>query len=481
MSESSTDNIKTLPQGYRLAEYSIDSVLGKGAFGVTYQAHDNQLNRKVAIKEFFPAKSASRRDDGGVTVSEPKRAEFYRWGLDRFLTEAQVLAQFKHANIVRVNRFFSLNNTGYMVMDYEEGCTLGEIIQGEGPLTDEGRVRDLLDAVLAGLEEVHSKKYLHRDIKPGNVYMRDGRQPVLIDFGAARLDIGVEGHEKKLIFTPNYSPPEQASRGGIEGPWSDFYSLGATFYRCIFGEPPGNSRTRYNRLKETGQDPYQSAVIRGEGRYSDTLLEVLDWMLRLDWRRRPRSVGQIVNFLTHQIGGESGQPDQIPARSKKILLAGSRDLDLQKTLANLSGGAILGGVGKHGPLGLASTRVRDERWHLFRLPPAPNFRVVWPALSVAASGALLLINDAQTDPIGELRQMMRELWGIAPRLPLAIGVCNTEGSSEQSLARYWELLRSVEEGFEISAPLFTLAQSNPEHLGVLQEGLYTVLNPVTAA
>ena len=478
MAKKKNPSQKTLQAAYRLAEYEIEEVLGKGAFGVTYQAHDNQLNRKVAIKEFFPGRNAVRNEDGSVAAGDPRRADFYRWGLDRFLTEAQVLAQFKHANIVRVNRFFSLNNTGYMVMDYEEGCTLADILKADGPLINEAQVRELLDGILAGLEEVHAKKYLHRDIKPGNIYMRDRQQPVLIDFGAARLDIGIEGHEKKLIFTPNYSPPEQASRKGVEGPWSDFYSLGATFYRCMFGEPPGNSKLRWKALKAGDEDPCQSAVTRGEGQFSRTLLEMLDWMLRLDWRRRPRNVRQIVNFLTHQIGADE---ERQPGQSRKILLVGSSGADLQTALATMSRGAVLGGREDHSPLGLAINRFKEESWQLFRLPAQANLRCVWPALSNAASGVLLLVDDSARDSVEQMQQMIKALWATDTRVPLAIGVCNVTGPVERTLAKYWEPLRAPEQGFGIIPPLFTLDPANLEHLNVLQEGLYTVLNPTAAA
>src|SRR5512132_913700 len=110
--------------GSMLMEYRLESVLGIGGFGITYLASDTLLEKKVAIKEYFPGSAVSRGADQSVTLTNPDTASEYAMGLDRFLKEARTLAGFSHPNIVRVNRYFKDHGTGYMVMDYEEGESL---------------------------------------------------------------------------------------------------------------------------------------------------------------------------------------------------------------------------------------------------------------------------------------------------------------------------------------------------------------------
>jgi serine/threonine protein kinase len=106
-------NLIALPSGTELVgDYRIERVLGAGGFGVTYLADEIALARMVTIKEYFPSDIAAR--DGGIDAAPRSQdcAGDYRWGLDRFIEEAQTLAKFDHTNIVRVYRYFRANNTG---------------------------------------------------------------------------------------------------------------------------------------------------------------------------------------------------------------------------------------------------------------------------------------------------------------------------------------------------------------------------------
>ncbi|MEO8312695.1 MAG: hypothetical protein ABI520_16115, partial [Caldimonas sp.] len=110
-----------LPARYRLHWYVLERVLGQGGFGITYLAHDTNLDRRVAIKEYLPTEVARRRPDASARPRTETHAERYAWGLERFLSEARTLARFDHPNIVRVLSVFEANNTAYMVMRFEEG------------------------------------------------------------------------------------------------------------------------------------------------------------------------------------------------------------------------------------------------------------------------------------------------------------------------------------------------------------------------
>lgn len=275
-----------------LEEYQIHSVLGTGGFGITYKAWDANLESWVAIKEYFPTEW-SYRDHDGVTVrantqgmqsvADPGLAD-YEWGLDRFLDEARVLARVKSPFVVRINRYFRANGSAYIVMDYEDGEPLSALLRRRGNL-DEADLRGMLKEVLPALQAVHEQGFLHRDIKPGNLYVRADGCVILIDFGAARQSLGRQSKSVTGLVTPGYSPPEQyALRSDRYGTWTDIYALGAVLYRCISGEPPVESAERLI------EDSLVPAMEVGFGRYSEALLRVIDKALAVRPEHRYQSV-----------------------------------------------------------------------------------------------------------------------------------------------------------------------------------------------
>jgi len=272
-----------LSTGYLLQEYRIDDILGEGGFGITYLATDANLGFAVAIKEYFPFDQAVRNADLSVTARSRESQEMFDWGLERFLEEANRLAQFRgHPNIVRVNRVIRENATAYFVMEYEEGESLHDIIEREAPM-EEGRLQYLIGAVLDGLAEVHSREILHRDIKPDNIFVREDGVPVLLDFGSARRD--QRSRALTGIVAEGYSPLEQyASDSANQGVWSDIYAAAATIYHAISGAPPPPSPRR--RLKDTMIPAAEVAA----GMYNADFLEAVDWALGIAPTDRPTDV-----------------------------------------------------------------------------------------------------------------------------------------------------------------------------------------------
>src|SRR5512139_2730243 len=223
-----------LPSQYRLHWYVLERVLGQGGFGITYLARDTNLDQKVAIKEYLPVDVATRRADTTVRPRSDEQAERYRWGLDRFIREARTLARFDHPNIVRVHSVFEHNGTAYMVMRFEEGENFAALLDRKRTLPEKDLMRVLLP-VLDGLELVHNAGFIHRDIKPDNIHIRDDGTPVLLDFGSARYALGGV-RTVTILVAPGYAPFEQYySSGENQGPWTDIYGLGATCYRAIAG------------------------------------------------------------------------------------------------------------------------------------------------------------------------------------------------------------------------------------------------------
>jgi serine/threonine protein kinase len=236
--------------------YVVGRILGEpGGFGVTYLSYDRLQEKRVAIKEYMPREIAGRDTDGvSVVPHSGKGSEEFEYGKEQFLEEAKTLARFDHANIVSVQDFFEDNGTAYLVMEYYEGKPLDQYLadQPDGRMDPEVATEIML-RVLDGLKEIHAKGYLHRDVKPENVYLTKEGRPILIDFGAARQAVGERSRSLSVMMTPGYAPYEQYRRDGDQGPHTDVYGAGATLYRMVTGEKPLPATDRV--VEDTLQSP----------------------------------------------------------------------------------------------------------------------------------------------------------------------------------------------------------------------------------
>ena len=283
-----------LPIGYRLHWFQIESILGVGGFGITYLARDGNLKRSVAIKEFLPSDLSVRREDSTVEPISEDESETFRWGLDRFLSEARTLARFQHPNIVGVHSVFEANNTAYMVMEYEQGRSLGTVLREPDSCREEN-LRALLMPLLDGLEQVHEAGFVHRDIKPNNLFVRDDGSPVVLDFGSARQALGVETRTLTSLVTPGFAPFEQynATRDGDkQGPWTDIYALGATLYRAVTGKGPVDALTRAGAILKGHKDVLVPAAMAAGDRYSASFLHAIDRALAFQPEARPQTIAE---------------------------------------------------------------------------------------------------------------------------------------------------------------------------------------------
>lgn len=296
-----SSTVPPLKKGTVLESFEIDGVLGKGGFGITYRARDTTLERNVAIKEYLPAAIAQRDTDSDtVTTSreDDKTLESYQEGLERFLEEARTLAKFNASSVVRVVYFFTANNTAYMVMQYEEGKDLAEYLRERNSPLPEQQVRGLLLDLLGGLQEVHEAGVLHRDIKPENIYIRNDGSPVLLDFGSARQHASEQlTQEMTAMVSSGYAPYEQYNRRGRQGPWSDLYSLGSTFYYCLSGKHPVDSLERFMALHNGEPDPMKPLQELCGDRYSHEILQMVSWMLSTQIDTRPQKASDLFTIL----------------------------------------------------------------------------------------------------------------------------------------------------------------------------------------
>ncbi|MBE0546827.1 MAG: serine/threonine protein kinase, partial [Rubrivivax sp.] len=253
------DQGSELKPGHRLQEYVVERLLGVGGFSIVYLARDTRLDRRVALKEYLPATLATRAPSGEVMPRLPRFAEFFDKGLQGFVNEAQLLASFDHAALVKVYRFWAENGSAYMVMPYYEGITLKRWLADLGTPPSERWLRQLAGGLMEALAVLHAERCWHRDVAPDNVlmlydrkggtYLEQVPRPVLLDFGAARRVIGDATQQLTAILKSGYSPVEQYE-GEVsirQGPWTDVYALCAVLYTAAVGQAPGSSIARVVR------------------------------------------------------------------------------------------------------------------------------------------------------------------------------------------------------------------------------------------
>lgn len=285
-------------------------MLGVGGFGITYKGYDHSLRCDVAIKEYLPNDLALRTSDGNTVAAKSTSDEkSYKYGLKRFLDEARTLAKFREPNIVRVTRFLECNGTAYLVMDYEDGQSLSQFLRNREALSED-QIRAIFIPILNSLRSVHAKDYLHRDIKPANIYLRKAGSPVLLDFGAARVALGGQTRTITGMVTPGYAPFEQYHTRVRQGPWTDLYAIGATIYRCITGNTPVDATERVAAIHEGEKDPNIPASLICQGKYSQTLLSTVDWMLMPNAKDRPQNVRDVLVKLLDTIKEEGEAKEQ---------------------------------------------------------------------------------------------------------------------------------------------------------------------------
>ncbi|MFQ5660607.1 MAG: protein kinase [Gammaproteobacteria bacterium] len=282
----------SLKPGYKLHWYEIKEILGQGGFGITYLAYDSNLDKYVAIKEYLPIELAVRVGDFSVHPVSENHGKQYTWGLERFITEARTLARFEHPDIVRVLAVFEENNTGYMVMAYEQGQSLQEKLAGKKTL-EETELLKILIPILGGLEVVHKAGFIHRDIKPDNIFIRNDGSPVLLDFGSARQALGEQTKTLTSLVTPGYAPFEQYfSKSDEQGPWTDIYGLGATLYRAVAGVVPLDAVDRSKAILEGRKDVFVPVVEIGRGTYSGRFLKAIDHAIQFKKQDRPQTISE---------------------------------------------------------------------------------------------------------------------------------------------------------------------------------------------
>jgi serine/threonine protein kinase len=240
------ENLNPLAVGTRLQEFVIESVIGAGGFGIVYKANDTQLHRTVAIKEYMPSSMAARSEGSTISLRSASHAQDFETGKTGFISEARMLAKFKHEALIEVFRFWEQNGTAYMATPFYEGQTLKQRLREMAVLPDEVTLKQVLLPVLDALEHMHSEQVYHRDISPDNIMVLNDGKPILLDLGAARRLETENAQALTVLVKPGYAPIEQyAGDSGVQqGPWTDIYGWGASAYYALTGKPPPPSASR---------------------------------------------------------------------------------------------------------------------------------------------------------------------------------------------------------------------------------------------
>lgn len=263
-------------------KYIIGNAIGEGGFGITYVGFDLNLDRKVAIKEYFPSGIVTRNGCDTITVFTGDSQQYFMEGREKFINEAKALARLNNLpGIVAVIDFFMENGTSYIVMEFIEGKPMKSMLR-ERIRMDSEDVFNMLKPLIQSLSEIHKTGIIHRDISPDNIMITNDSNIKLIDFGAAR-DIS-QNKSLSIQLKPGYAPEEQYRTHGNQGAWTDVYSLCATMYRAITGTLPPEAleRIRNDTLKTPSQlgvniNPHKEEVLmRGLSLYYENRIKSMD-------------------------------------------------------------------------------------------------------------------------------------------------------------------------------------------------------------
>ena len=251
-----------------IGRYRVESVIGRGAMGIVYKAHDPAIDRKVAIK-------LVRAD----LLDSEDRADF----LERFRREAQAAGRCAHPNIVGVYDFALHDGNPFIAMEYLESTSLAYgLAQGLAARVPFAvpRALHIMHQVLAALGAAHHAGVIHRDIKPANILLAAGDLTKVTDFGVARLDRSEMTQTGSMIGTLSYMSPEQCRGDAVDGR-SDLFSAAAVLYEMLTGERAFAGRTETQVIQNLlGTEP--AALNAGAGRMPEPVAAVLRRALAKD-------------------------------------------------------------------------------------------------------------------------------------------------------------------------------------------------------
>ncbi len=269
-------------------KYRIDRVLSRGGFGITYEAEQVSLGRKVALKEFFMQDCCERDETTGrVTGNIGAHGESMESFREKFTRAARLLAKFNCPNIVRVIDLFDENGTSYYVIDFLSGGALADKVKMRGRLCEEQAeryIRQVADALAC----IHAQNTVCTEVKPSKILLNDRDEAVLTDLGMLRFIVIDDGEDVIPAFpAKGFASLEQECSADISklSPSSDIYALGATLYYLVSGLVPPHPTFLLD-----------DCLPRPKG-ISDRMWRVIELSMRIRWTERPQSVSSFLSLL----------------------------------------------------------------------------------------------------------------------------------------------------------------------------------------
>ena len=328
----SQDNVLKAGVTLQNGKFVIRCKLGQGGFGITYEATQVNLKKRVALKECFWRDICTRSRDGKTVVPTVKaNKELFEKQKEKFLSEAIRMASLRNSHFVPVSDTFEENGTVYYVMDFIEGKSLGDWLKNASEPLDEERVMSILEQMLDALECIHNLKppLVHLDIKPDNIMMEGVDKAVLVDFGASKYVSNPDGSmttSSLLFMTPGYAPFELMDGEICDiGPWTDIYSLGATLFCLLTGKKP--SKPSKILADPTPEKQYSIPLPNS---LSPGMRKLILWMMVLNISDRPQSVEEIRDFIRkHGLAGHSNRSYPPKAFKDKNEEEGGDDNDVE--------------------------------------------------------------------------------------------------------------------------------------------------------
>jgi serine/threonine protein kinase len=247
LSSGSPLSIPAQQMPIHIGEYDILEILGRGGMGIVYKARHRQLDRVVALKVLpSVAMGQLQRLLAGGDASGDQ--------LTRFQIEARAVARLQHPNIVQIYDIGQHEGLPYVALEFVGGGSLAELLHKE--MLAPRAAAEIVARLARAVQHAHEQGVLHRDLKPSNVLLSPNGQPMIADFGLAKLQERPDEdkaltHSGMILGTPSYMAPEQAA-GNIKaiGPAADIYSLGSILYELLTGRPPFRGGSAYEILTQ---------------------------------------------------------------------------------------------------------------------------------------------------------------------------------------------------------------------------------------
>ena len=295
LSADDTQPMQT-PRFDHIGQFLVEEKIGEGGMGVVYRAHDPSLQRTVAIKRVHP------------------RLKDHHDIRDKFLAEARAIAAVNHPNIGQIHAIHDEDDLPYLVMEFLPGPSFEEELNERGKLPIEEVLKVAISATRA-LEEARNQGIIHRDIKPSNLIVDALGNIKLVDFGLAGSieEDATEGNE--VVGTPQYCSPEQVQGHGTDER-SDIYSLGATLYHLLTGEPPYTRDSRMDLLIAHVNAPVPD-IVEALPTVDPEFAELIQAMLNKAPDQRPQNHSEVLARL--QAITQRIDPEQAPPRSTRLL------------------------------------------------------------------------------------------------------------------------------------------------------------------